>query len=396
MALSGKKLIGLAAALLAVLFIVLGCMGAAASAGHKPIDSKKGVAWVYCEYSDGYNSYGSSGTGWAIGKPGEKVQYFVTNGHVVEGARTYRGEVRVYYSYAENDYVVAEVVYYSPADEYDIALLKIPTPTDKRQALVLRPSDTVEQGEEIYVIGYPGLASYAQILSRYDMEDVTITQGIVGKRTTISWAKYDCFQMDASTAGGNSGGPVVDSRGNVVGIHTISFSSEEEQGVLLKFSIAIDNLIRILDYEGYAYTTTGYKNWMMYVFWPLAAVALGFAALFLFKKTKAGEAPAVYGVSGGFAGQKFDASKRQTFGRNGAVCTILFPPDAPGVSGNHCSIYYEPREKGYILTDNGSTYGTYLGNGVKLTPGAPALLKPGDAFYLADPGTRFVAGRKPQ
>src|SRR5699024_11698303 len=58
------------------------------------------------------------GTGFAIGKPGEPVEYIVTNGHVVEygymGPKVYAEQVssagvQVYFSAAENDYVTAEV-----------------------------------------------------------------------------------------------------------------------------------------------------------------------------------------------------------------------------------------------------------------------------------------------
>ena len=56
------------------------------------------------------------GTGFAIGKPGEPVEYIVTNGHVVEygymGPKVYAEQVssagvQVYFSAAENDYVTA-------------------------------------------------------------------------------------------------------------------------------------------------------------------------------------------------------------------------------------------------------------------------------------------------
>ena len=75
------------------------------------------------------------GTGFAIGNPGEPVEYIVTNGHVVQKAYEYpridpsiSGKVYVYYSAAENDYVQAQVVYYSSPSEKDIAILKLPSP----------------------------------------------------------------------------------------------------------------------------------------------------------------------------------------------------------------------------------------------------------------------------
>ena len=88
------------------------------------------------------NTASGMGTGFAIGNPGEPVEYIVTNGHVVQMAYEYpridpsiSGKVQVYYSAAENDYVQAQVVYYSSPSEKDIAILKLPSPTDKRESL---------------------------------------------------------------------------------------------------------------------------------------------------------------------------------------------------------------------------------------------------------------------
>ena len=67
-----------------------------------------------------------------------------------------------------------------------------------------------------------------------------------------------------------------------------------------------------------------------------------------------------------------------TFGRN-PECDVVFPPDAPGVSGKHCSLRW--RGGSLFLTDLGSSFGTLLEDGRKLS-NESADLKPGARFYL--------------
>lgn len=96
----------------------------------------------------------------------------------------------------------------------------------------------------------------------------------------------------------------------------------------------------------------------------------------------------LYCVSGQYAGQSIPLScGRITIGRDSAVCNLLFAPTVSGVSRNHCTITADSR--GVYLCDNGSTYGTYLDGGVKLSQGSRILLKPGQRFYLANSQTTF-------
>src|SRR5207248_10801093 len=94
----------------------------------------------------------------------------------------------------------------------DIALLKI----DGRglPTLAFGDSDRLQVGEPVMAIGNPfGL-------------DQTVTTGIVSaKERFIGSGPYDDFiQTDASVNPGNSGGPLVDTRGSLVGINTAIFS----------------------------------------------------------------------------------------------------------------------------------------------------------------------------
>ena len=153
---TGKQIVSIVLFLVGLVSVIFGIFGLVGGGSIEPYEARQGVVLVYATATV-YNEDGSveqtggTGTGWAIGKPGEPVQYIVTNGHVVEAAYTYprmysnvTGTVQVYYSAAENDFAQVEVVYYSPQTEKDIAILKLPTPTNKRIPLTLLESDSVK------------------------------------------------------------------------------------------------------------------------------------------------------------------------------------------------------------------------------------------------------------
>lgn len=92
-------------------------------------------------------------------------------------------------------------------------------------------------------------------------------------------------------------------------------------------------------------------------------------------------------VEGQFAGRKMQLTKPVRMGR-GQGCDIQYPGTVPGISGNHCML--TPTAEGVVLTDLGSSYGTYLSNGTKLVPNKQYLLKKGDSFCLANQNQRFT------
>jgi serine protease Do len=141
------------------------------------------------------------GSGFIIDPDG----YVVTNNHVVDGA----SEVTV--RLGDDSVYPAEIVGTDP--QTDLALLKIeaerPLP-----ALQLGDSDEAEVGDWVMAVGNPfGLGG-------------TVTAGIVSARgRNIQAGPYDDFiQVDASINRGNSGGPLFDLDGNVIGVNTAIYS----------------------------------------------------------------------------------------------------------------------------------------------------------------------------
>lgn len=383
-----------------------------------PAAARNGIVWVRTGWVEDNKQWSGSGTGWAVGKPGEPVQYIVTNGHVIEKAHTAPADaqatLRVFFSGAENDSTSVQVVFYSPPEENDLAILKLPTKTQKRRALILRDSDSVAIGEAAVALGYPSLSSAGQQIPTFDIDDVSVTRGIISKRVVPASASFDAFQMDVPVLKGNSGGPLVDSNGHVIGVNTLSY---EEMG--MTYAIEINELIKVLAAERIEYTMarTGFAwlpTWTGYVFLPLGILSL-LTAVFLIVKSRRTLEPVLeplppgrndpkstphgpvvkkavlMGVTGPFAGQSFDLSQdKLTMGRDPASCNIIFDEKTPGISRRHCQVLYDPSEESFLIRDLGSSYGTYLGNGKKLPANVPEKLSAGDTFYLNNSSYRFL------
>ena len=141
------------------------------------------------------------GSGFVIDKTG----HIVTNYHVVEGA----DEVTV--SFSNRDTVKAEVVGSDPST--DLAVLRVNTSASALTPLPLGDSDAVRVGDPVVAIGNPfGL-------------DRTVTAGIVSALQRLITAPNrftidHVIQTDAPINHGNSGGPLISSRGQVIGVNT--------------------------------------------------------------------------------------------------------------------------------------------------------------------------------
>ncbi len=141
------------------------------------------------------------GSGFVVDKAG----HIVTNYHVIQGA----DEIRV--SFSNRDTVEAQLVGSDPST--DLAVLQVDTSATALTPLPLGDSDKVEVGDPVVAIGNPfGL-------------DRTATSGIVSalQRLITAPNRYTIdhvIQTDAPINHGNSGGPLLNSRAQVIGVNT--------------------------------------------------------------------------------------------------------------------------------------------------------------------------------
>jgi serine protease Do len=151
----------------------------------------------------------SLGSGFVINSEG----FILTNNHVVKDAETIK--VRL----SDGREFEAKVVGTDPAT--DVALVKLDKPPKDLPTVVLGDSDKLEQGDFVLAIGSPfGFRESA-------------TFGIVSaKDRQLTGSPFDDFlQTDAAINSGNSGGPLFNLRGEVVGINTAIVSPQIGSGV---------------------------------------------------------------------------------------------------------------------------------------------------------------------
>ena len=141
----------------------------------------------------------SSGTGFAISEDG----YIVTAHHVIDNAKT----IKVYLS--KDSFVSARVIQDDPAN--DLVLLKTETSTPNfLQIAAIRSAKT---GSRVFTIGFP--VSY--VLGK----EAKYTEGVISSLSGIEGAS-SLLQITVPVQPGNSGGALVNEKGEVVGIITSS------------------------------------------------------------------------------------------------------------------------------------------------------------------------------
>jgi S1-C subfamily serine protease len=141
--------------------------------------------------------------------------------------------------------VKAEVKKYSPpvsaaAGEMsgrDLALLK--TNDDNYPVLGLADSKVVQIGDPIYIIGFPGVVLSHELLNQSASMEASVTRGAVSGFKQDR-ANNPVLQTDAAAAWGNSGGPAVNDRGQVVGVLTfVSLAPGPEGSIVQGFNFVI-------------------------------------------------------------------------------------------------------------------------------------------------------------
>ena len=182
----------------------------------------------------------SSGSGFIISDDG----YVVTNHHVVEGAT----DVTV--TLSTGDEYTAKVIGSDSLN--DVALLKVEA--TGLPAVKLGSSDKLAIGDMVCAIGNP-LGSLT----------ATLTVGYVSgkdRQVTTDNSTINMIQTDAAINSGNSGGPLFNMYGEVIGITSAKYSGTTSSGASIEgisFAIPIDDVMSIIDdLQEYGYVTGAY------------------------------------------------------------------------------------------------------------------------------------------
>lgn len=139
--------------------------------------------------------------------------------------------------------------------EVDLAVLTLEQPINGRTILPIRSSKDVSATESCFALGFPNVVSSFDNVNTFTSEDVTITDGIVNKvnSANLTGVAADYVINSAKVDGGNSGGPLVDEDGVVIGICTVATSATQVDENYY-YALSTDHLTDILDPLGISYT----------------------------------------------------------------------------------------------------------------------------------------------
>lgn len=180
---------------------------------------------------DGFFRLPSAGEGAGSGSVIDKQGHVLTNYHVVEDAN----KVWVTLPGGKDPYE-GEVVGEDP--DNDVAVLKINAPPEELFPVPLGTSDNLRVGQRVYTLGNP-----------FGLEG-TLTTGIISNlnRTLPSRTGHDMksiIQTDAAMNPGNSGGPLLDTSGRMVGMN-VAIATKTGQNAGLGFAIPVNRIRQVV------------------------------------------------------------------------------------------------------------------------------------------------------
>ncbi len=124
-----------------------------------------------------------------------------------------------------------------PIPGKDVAVLKL----DKTNLPTVKIGDdtTLRTGDKVYAMGYPAVATLTEALNvAQAIQEPTLTQGILSAKKEMAGG-WSILQTDAAIHGGNSGGPLFNEYGEVIGINTFGMIDSDSGGMVAGMNFAI-------------------------------------------------------------------------------------------------------------------------------------------------------------
>ncbi len=247
----------------------------AAGAPRAVLNAKDGVVRIFCEVDgDVY-----SGSGFLVANTSSGAMV-VTNYHVVQGA----SEMELYYD--GNGPVDLEMV--AVAEGQDLCLLRTQDALPGMAPLTL--ADKVEIGEAVYALGYPGGSDVFSSDLALTKDKMALTSGLVSALTSTDLLgdqsqAVQLIQTNADINHGNSGGPLLNEQGQVIGVNTLALNDFGITGV--NAAIHVDELRGFLQAQGVSvgHSIGGLLIWGIVLLSVLLA-ALLVLVLFLIRNEK--------------------------------------------------------------------------------------------------------------
>jgi len=263
-----KTLRGMILLLLSIA-LLLGQTLAANAVPRRILNCRDSVVRIFAAYDDGWYS----GSGFVVKQETDRT-IIATNYHVVEG-NPYEIEV-----YIGGD-ASAQAKVLASDKKRDLCLLAFRSPV--RLAPMTLAAGRAEQGDAVYALGYPAAADAFSDTELHSGEEVTITDGIISAVRTATIENngpaVKLLQISAAINGGNSGGPLFNEKGQVIGINT--YGLDDAQGIFA--AIEVGELLDFMKQNGIV--NNGMPIWVWFAV-GAGVIIVGAFVLLLLKKKK--------------------------------------------------------------------------------------------------------------
>ena len=164
----------------------------------------------------------------------DEVGHILTNFHCI-----YKQKIINLYYYDENDWKEYEVKVIGKDPLADLALLEVPERTKKVSYLKIANVDDIQMGMEVFAFGHPmGMAW-------------SLSRGIISSKDRHSRHPFiKSLQTDAAINKGNSGGPLLNLKGEIIGINTLMISRNQQNagvGISIRSDVVRSSLAKMLE-----------------------------------------------------------------------------------------------------------------------------------------------------
>jgi hypothetical protein len=334
----------------------------------------------------------------------------------------------------EKDASTAKVVWSNA--EAEIAILELKD-AFQRPALAVAPLQAVEKDQAVYTAQFPDPGESGRVPK--------LTQGKILSLVKIESSGVQVYKTSASMNKANSGGALFDACGSVIGINMMMKDGAQYAYVIDPLAAGLRSAGLEMKVEGHcgsSATSTGTpstpptesspkkaepvraREWRLpegSEWIPVGLLAAAILMAFRSPKKKAAEAmlrqqplpepqayvpqiapmparpvgmtgsrPSIHGIAGQYAGKSFSLDAGPSvLGRDQRISNLVFAPEAHSISKRHCTVSWDGARRTFVVQDLGSTNGTFLATGERLTPGQPRDLPAGGRFFIGDLRNQF-------
>jgi S1-C subfamily serine protease len=344
----------------------------------------------------------SAGSGFVVAT--EPATYIVTNNHVARCA-PFEEQQGLAVVLSRKQTIPLQIKWYD-ADK-DLAIVRSTEPLG-RPAVQFADTVSVTSGAPVTVVGFPRGAD--EVVDSPDIAVPSVSRGNVSRIVPgANGARY--FQHTAPSNPGNSGGPVYDEAGYVIGVNSLKPVAGGE-GI----AAAVD-AAEVLPQLEKLQVSYGMTSSLSAISMPTTLVAAAVALIlvaagililapsgrdWLFRRraspAKDGQFKARVGkiriLNGALAGMEVSIAGKVVLGRDPIRAQVVFPGDDTAVSRRHCEISFNQAAGQFEIRDLKSRNGTFVtkdvGSPRRLTPDIVECVPPGQNILVGSTRNRLV------